>query len=97
MALSGQGNRGGVARKGDDLLSEEDATVRSGGALGVCRRYRCVVRGTESDRCEHRGSAGNKALGAAAIHGNGLGRKSLLFPQRLIPAKIGTKCDLTLR
>jgi catechol 2,3-dioxygenase-like lactoylglutathione lyase family enzyme len=70
---------GGVAREGGDILSEEDAVVRSGRALGVCRRYRCVVPGTESVRCEHRGSAGNKALGITAIHRTRPGREPFLF------------------
>src|SRR6266852_9121678 len=83
MALRRQRNWGRVARRCGDILSEEEAAVRTCRSLGVRRRYRCVVPGTEVVGCEHRGSSGKKALGITAIHRKGSGREPLLFPPRL--------------
>src|SRR6202790_4372451 len=84
MALPRQRNWGCVTWwYGADILSEEEAAVRTCRSLGVRRRYRCVIPGTEVVRCEHRGSSGKKALGITAIHRGGSGRKRLLFPPRL--------------
>ncbi len=88
MALSRQGNWGRFTRYCGDILSEEAAPVRSCRSLGVCRRYRCRVPGTQVIRCEHCGSSGKKALGITAIHRRGLGREPLLFPQWLAKRRI---------
>src|SRR5882672_2878177 len=88
MALPGQGNWVRVSRPHGDLLSEEGAALRTCCSLGVRRRYRCDVPGTEVVRCEHSGTAGEKALGAAAIHGSGSGREPLLFSPRLTKRRI---------
>src|SRR5208283_2016636 len=81
MALPRQRDWGRVTRCCGDILSEEEAAIRTCRSLGVRRRYRCDVPGTEVVRCEHRGSSGKEALGITAVHREGSGREPILFPQ----------------
>src|SRR4029077_8060040 len=72
-----------VAGRHCDLPPKEKGTVRTGRALGICGRHRCVVSRDEVFGSRYRGTIGEETLGAEAVHRRRRRWESVLLPPRL--------------